>query len=277
MNAQEAELDERLLAGLGDGAVNVGLGLHDHLLDPGRMNASVLNEPLDRDACHFAANWVEPADDERLRRIVDDEVDATRLLQRPDVAPLAADDASLHLVGREVNRGHGTLLYVLPCVALDGQPDDSLRPSVGFFAGKILDGLALLGGSTSCLVQELFDQLPPDLLAADPGDRFELRALLAHELYRVAAERRCARLFLAGCPSPLCEILLARLEVRLFLECEGFAPLGSLFARCRELGDLIGGSCRLELRELDGLEGPRFGLQLGVPGDPEGRLPCVFQ
>src|SRR3712207_8608019 len=39
----------------------------------------------------------------------DDEVDAREVLERADVAPLAADDAALHVVRRELDDGDGGL------------------------------------------------------------------------------------------------------------------------------------------------------------------------
>ena len=47
----------------------------------------------------LAPHAVEARQDDRVRRVVDDEVDAGEVLQRADVAALAADDAALHVVG----------------------------------------------------------------------------------------------------------------------------------------------------------------------------------
>ena len=52
----------------------------------------------------LAADPVERREHDRLRRVVDDEVDAGEVLERADVAALAADDAALHVVGREARR-----------------------------------------------------------------------------------------------------------------------------------------------------------------------------
>ena len=49
----------------------------------------------------LAADRVEAADEHRLGRVIDDQVDARGLLQGADVAALAADDAALHLVRRD--------------------------------------------------------------------------------------------------------------------------------------------------------------------------------
>ena len=57
----------------------------------------------------LAANHVEAADDDHAGRVVDDHVDAGRLLERADVAALAADDPALHLVAGDVDRAGGRL------------------------------------------------------------------------------------------------------------------------------------------------------------------------
>src|SRR5260370_9284445 len=47
---------------------------------------------------HLAADRVEATENDGLRRVVDDEVDAGRMLEGPNVAALSTDDAALHLV-----------------------------------------------------------------------------------------------------------------------------------------------------------------------------------
>ena len=51
----------------------------------------------------LAADAVERREDDRVRRVVDDEVDAGQMLERADVAALAADDPALHVVGGELD------------------------------------------------------------------------------------------------------------------------------------------------------------------------------
>ena len=58
---------------------------------------------LERHAGDLAAHAVEAGQDDRVRRVVDDEVDAGEVLERADVAALAADDAALHVVGRQLD------------------------------------------------------------------------------------------------------------------------------------------------------------------------------
>src|SRR5260370_42174140 len=62
---------------------------------------------------HLAADRVEATENDGLRRVVDDEVDAGGMLEGPNVAALSTDDAALHLVAGDRHhryRGFGGLL-----------------------------------------------------------------------------------------------------------------------------------------------------------------------
>ena len=75
-----------------------------------------------------------PQSDDRLGRVVDDEVDARGLLEGPDVAALAADDPALHLVGRQVDDRHRVLGCVVRGYPLHGGQDDVAGLVLGFLA-----------------------------------------------------------------------------------------------------------------------------------------------
>ena len=102
-------LEDGLLAGLLDVLLELRLRLVVHLLDSRRMDASVLDQLLERDPRCLAADPVERRKHDRVRRVVDDEVDAGEVFERADVATLAADDAPLHVVGGELDDGDGRL------------------------------------------------------------------------------------------------------------------------------------------------------------------------
>ena len=63
----------------------------------------------ERDLRGLAADAVERREHDRLRRVVDDEVDAGEVLEGADVAAFAADDPALHVVGRELDERDGRL------------------------------------------------------------------------------------------------------------------------------------------------------------------------
>ena len=131
---------------LEDLLLELGLDLLDDLLDARRVDAAVDDQALEGDAGDLAAEGVEAGEDDRLGRVVDDQVDAGRRLEGADVAPLAADDAALHLVVGEHDDRDGGLGDVVRGRALDGHADDALRLLVGLLAGLVLDALDDVGG-----------------------------------------------------------------------------------------------------------------------------------
>ena len=109
VEALDVGVERGLLAGLDDVALELGLGLVVGLLDPGRVDAAVREQLLERHAGDLAADAVEAGEDHGVGRVVDDEVDAGEVLEGADVAALAADDAALHVVGGELDDGHRRL------------------------------------------------------------------------------------------------------------------------------------------------------------------------
>src|SRR4029079_17757265 len=102
-----------LLAGLPDDEVDFGTCLGDDFLDPTGMDAPISDELRDRDPGDLATNRVETTQDDRLRGVVDDQVDAGGLFEGADVATLPADDPALHLVGWQVDHTDGVLRRVV--------------------------------------------------------------------------------------------------------------------------------------------------------------------
>src|SRR4029078_11416932 len=74
-----------------------------------------------------------------VRRVVDDEVDPGEVLERPDVAALAADDAALHVVGRQLDDPHGRLRGLTPRDALEGIGDEIARAPLRLRARLVLE------------------------------------------------------------------------------------------------------------------------------------------
>ena len=69
-------LEHRLLAGLPDVLLELRLRVVVHLLDPRRVDPAVLDQLVERQPRDLAAERVERREDDRVRRVVDDEVDA---------------------------------------------------------------------------------------------------------------------------------------------------------------------------------------------------------
>src|SRR5256885_9207071 len=92
------------------------------LLDAGGMDAAVLHQALEGDPGDLAADRIEAGEDDRFRRVVDDEIDAGGQLERADVASFASDDAALHFLVREVDDGDGVFRDVVRRHSLNGLP-----------------------------------------------------------------------------------------------------------------------------------------------------------
>ena len=146
------------LAGLADDDVDLGPGLGDDLLDAAGVDAAVLDELGQGQAGDLAADRIEAADEHRLGRVVDDQVDAGGLLEGADVAALAADDAALHLVRRDGHDGDRHLRGVVDHDALDGGDDDVARLVLGLLAGRALDGPGEPHGVVLGLVADLLEE-----------------------------------------------------------------------------------------------------------------------
>jgi hypothetical protein len=129
------------------------------------VDAPVLDQPLERDPRRLAADRVERGQHDGLGGVVDDDVHAGGLLEGADVAALPADDAALHLVGRELDDRHRRLGGEVGGHALDGEGDDLARLALGFALSLLLDladrvgGLGL--GGLGQILQELLAWRPP--------------------------------------------------------------------------------------------------------------------
>src|SRR5262249_47878788 len=140
-------------------------------------------QALDRLPRDLAAERIEAREDDRAGRVVDDELDARGGLQRPDVAPLAADDAALEVVAREIDDRDRGLDRVLGGAALDGVGDDLLRALARGLPRLGLDALDGVGGVPARVRLDLFEQELLGLLAGQAGDALELALALEDELF----------------------------------------------------------------------------------------------
>ena len=177
-----AGVEAGLLAALGDVRLELGLGLVVGLLDPRGMDAAVLEQLLQRHAGDLAADAVEAGEDHRVRRVVDDEVDAGQVLEGADVAALAPDDAALHVVGGELDDADGRLGGMAGGEPLHDDGEDVADAPVGLPLGLLLDGADDLRAVVAGLVLELLEQLLAGLRGRHAGDALEREDLLLARL-----------------------------------------------------------------------------------------------
>ena len=182
------------------------------------MDAAVLDELGQGEPGDLAPDRVEATDEHRLGGVVDDEVDAGRLLEGADVATLAADDAALHLVRRDGHRRDGHLRGVVHHDALDGGDHDFAGAFFGRFAGRALDGPGQADRIVLGLVPDLLEQDGLRLVRAHAADTFEGLYLLLLGMHQALSLR--LELLLAGeqLAAPLLEHVRPLVELLVPLE-----------------------------------------------------------
>ena len=151
------------------------------LLDAGRVDATVGDEPLDGLPRDLPAVRVEAREDDRAGRVVDDQLDARRLLERADVAALAADDPPLHVVAGQVDHGDRRLDGVLGGAALDGLGDDLPGLRGRHLARFVLEPLDQVGRVASRVGLDLPQQQVLGLVRREPGDALQLALLVGDQ------------------------------------------------------------------------------------------------
>ena len=202
----QAELERDRPALFAHLVVGFVLDLLDDLFDTGRMDPSVDDQPFDGFLRDLAPIGIETRQDDRARRIVDNEIDAGRQLEGADVAPLAADDAALEIVAREIDHRHRGLDGVLGGRALNRLGDVLFRAIGGHFARFGVEPLQEIGGIVPRFALDLLDEQLLRFVGRQAGDALELVLLLRDQAV-VFLGRRVRELLAIG------DRLLARLEV----------------------------------------------------------------
>ncbi len=166
VHALHPGVEHALLTELDDAVVQLGLGLVVGLLDPRGMDPAVLQQLLQGEPRHLTAHAVKTGEHHRARCVVDDEIHAGEVLQRPDVAALATDDPSLHVIGRELDDGHGRLGGVAGGQALHAHGENVADPSLRLALGLLLD---LAQAARGVVLGRVLDLLEQELLGPGPG------------------------------------------------------------------------------------------------------------
>ena len=161
------------LAVLLDLGVNLALGLVNHLLDAGGMDAAVVDQPLERDAGHLAADRVVARKGNRLGGVIDDEIDSGERLKCADIAALAADNTPLHLIAGQRHDRDGRFRDLVGGAPLDRQRDDIAGLEVGLFLQAALHLGNPQGLLVGQLLLEVFEQIFLRLLSGKARNLLE--------------------------------------------------------------------------------------------------------
>ena len=162
------------LTGVSDRASHLGLGRLIKLLDAAGMDPPVEHEIHERQAGRFAPNGIERRNDDRLRGFVDDQVHAGHLLERPYVAALSTDDATLHILARQLHYGGCGFRNVLDDIPLDHVQEHPLRLPLGFLQGVSFSQLGAFGQRVSKLRLDLTQKYLLCLILSQLRDALQL-------------------------------------------------------------------------------------------------------
>ena len=201
VEALHAGLEGGVLAGLLEVRLELGLRLVVGLLDARRVDAPVGEQLLERHARDLAAHAVERRQHDGARRVVDDEVDAGEVLERADVASLAADDAALHVVGRQLDDADRRLGGVAGGEALHRDRQDRAHAPLGVALGLLLDLADLARALVAHLIGDLAHEALLRLAGAEARDLLErllVLAAAARELLALGLQRARLVVELAG-------------------------------------------------------------------------------
>ena len=268
--ARHAGVVRGLLAGLADDEVDLGARLGDDLLDPPRVDPAVAHQLRERDSGDLAADRVEAREDDRLGRVVDDQVDPGRLLEGADVAALAPDDPALHLVVRQVDDRDRVLRGVIRGDALHRGQDDVAGLVRGLLAGPPLDRASELDRVVLGLLADRLEEDALGVLGGHAADLLEGDDPLLVELLQLLAALVQLDLLLEELAVTLLEHVGALVELLV----AGMQPalvVGELGAPLP--GVVLGLALQADLLFL-GLEDQVLLLGSRVGDDPGGLLGC---
>ena len=173
----DTEVDAGAFSGLVDFLFDLFLGLGDHLFDTGGVDTSVGDQFFEGTAGDFAAHGVEAGEEDGVRRVVNDDIDAGEVLEGADVTSFTADDAALDVVVFDGEDGDGVFEGGFHASALDGLDNQFLGFECGGvlrFIHNLLDGDHRFGAG---LVLHQLDELFLGLFCRKFGDGFEFRFL----------------------------------------------------------------------------------------------------
>lgn len=132
----------------------------------------------------FSANVIKSADNDHSRSVIDDHINARALLEGTDIASLAADDTSFHVVAGNIDGADGGVGGMLGRIALNGRGQDA---SGFFFTGGPQHLLVFLDASGDLAAEFPFQPVQEHalgLFAREMADVVQQFTLLLHKGFR---------------------------------------------------------------------------------------------
>ncbi len=241
------------------------------------MDSAVRYQPLERQPGDLAAHAVEARQHDRGRRLVDDEVDPSEVLERADVAAVPADDPPLHLVVGQLDEPRRRLAGVRRREALHRHGEDAARPALRILLRLVLEPQQAETRLLARLRLDLLDQKLLGLGRAQTRDLLQLPPLYALgslQLVSLLLDVALSVLQRLRSALELRDLNLDRLRLaqRMLLHPRDLRPPGAQLLRCTRIGLHLGGRRRWLDRRRGGvgwtLRGFAFGrLGTAVPAE----------
>ena len=162
-----------------DGRFHLPAGLFHHLFDVGGMNPAVGNQLFQRQPGNLPPYRFKAADGDRLRRVVNNQIHARQRFNGADIAALAADDSSLHLVIGQGNHTDGHFSHGISGAPLDGLGHHFPGAGLALLLHPGLHLFDLEGSLVSHLRLHLINQILFRFLSGKAGDSLQHLRLAA--------------------------------------------------------------------------------------------------
>jgi len=173
VQAVDVGVERRPLPLFDDALLDLGQRLGERLLAASRVDAPVGDQAVEGQAGGLAAHPVEARDPHGPRRVVDDDVDPGELLERLDVAALAADDPALHPVVGQVDELRGRALGMRAGKPLRRRREDAAGALLGLAPRLLLDLAQRQARLAAGVGLDFLEQHPLRLLGCERGDPFQ--------------------------------------------------------------------------------------------------------
>ena len=126
MQAVNTCLEDSLLTGLLNSKVNVTASLLNHLLNSCGMDTAVADKLFKSNSGNFTSYGVKAGNGDNVGSIVNDKLNACKILDSTDISTLTTDNSTLHLVTGNFNNGNSDFTYVVSSKALNCKRKDVL-------------------------------------------------------------------------------------------------------------------------------------------------------
>ncbi len=223
VHLRDPGLHKRVLASADAASLNLTPGPLVLLLNAVWMNTPIRDQGLQGDFPDLTPHRIETAQQDRLRRVIDNDIHPGDRLERADVASLAADDAAFHLVVGQVQHRNDRFRGRFRGDALNRQRHDFPGPVLALLTSLRLNIADEHGGISTSIGLDKFDKLGTRLGRGEPGRALQRLATLLLQINKLGPTPGEIN-FSSG------KITISGLELACLLINHGRANLQALFA-----------------------------------------------